>query len=221
MIKKALLALAISGTMLSAQAGVVVNEGFDDIGTLAGSGWVVANNSAPVGTTPAGFFQGNQDIFAAQTGADNSYLGANFNSAAAGGNINDWLITPVFSAMYGATVTFFVRGDIVDGFTDAITYGFSDGSTALTSFVLGTAMTATGTWTQVTATLAAGSASSRFAINYAGAADLSNYLGIDSLVITANEATGDVPEPASLAILAAGLIGMGAARRRKNRALAA
>lgn len=221
MIKKALLALAISGTMFAAHAGVVVNEGFDNIDTLAGSGWILANNSTPVGTTPAGFFQGNQDIFTAQAGADNSYLGANFNSAQAGGTISDWLVTPVFSAMYGATVTFFLRGDIVNGYTDAITYGFSDGSTALTSFVLGTAITATGTWTQVTATLAAGSANSRFAINYAGAADLSNYLGIDSLVITANEATGDVPEPASLAILAAGLIGMGAARRRKNRALAA
>jgi hypothetical protein len=223
MIKKALLALAISGTMLSAQAGVVLTEGFTDISTLASSGWVLSNNSTPVGSVPAGFFQGNSDIFTAQTGADNAYIAANFNSAAeqVGGTISDWLITPTFSALYGATVTFFVRGDIASGYADTITYGFSDGSTALTSFVLGTVMTATGTWTQVTATLAAGSAASRFAINYTGAADLSNYIGIDTLVITANDATGDVPEPASLAILAAGLIGMGAARRRKNAAAVA
>lgn len=214
MIKKALLALAVSGTMLSAQAGVVLTEGFDNVGTLAG--WTLTNASTPaVGDA---FRQGNSAVFTSQTGADNSFISASFVSSTDGGIVNNWLITPVFSAVYGATVTFWLKGDILDNYTDAITYGFSDGSTALTSFVTGAAVTATGVWTQITATLAAGSANTYFGINYAGADAGLNYIGLDTLVITANDATGDVPEPASLAILAAGLIGMGAARRRKNRA---
>jgi hypothetical protein len=216
MIKKALLALAISGTMLSAQAGVVLTEGFDDISTLTTSGWVLTNASTPVGSTS--LFQGNSDAFTSQAGAANSYIAANFNSTTPGGAVNDWLITPTFSALYGATVTFWLRGAADAGYLDQISFGFSNGSAALTSFVLGSLVTATDTWTQVTATLAAGSGSARFAINYAGPESLADYIGIDSLTITANEATGDVPEPASLAILAAGLIGMGAARRRKNAA---
>jgi hypothetical protein len=214
MIKKALLALAISGMMLSAQAAVVVNEGFGDVGTLAASGWTLLNASTPA--LGAGLIQGNDAVFTAQSGPANSFLNAGYESSAAGGLVNDWIVTPEFSALYGATVTFWLRGEIFENYIDTITYGFNDGSTALSSFVQSQVMTATDTWTQVTANIAAGTASTHFAINYAGARDAINYIGIDSLVINVNDATGDVPEPASLAILAAGLIGMGAARRRKN-----
>jgi hypothetical protein len=220
MIKKALLALAISGTMLSAQASVVVNEGFEDISTLASSGWVLTNASKAAGSL--GWFAGsNPDIFTAQAGTSLSYIASNFNNAP-DGTINNWLITPVFSTAYGATVTFWMRGADDAGFFDQIAYGFSDGSSAITSFVMGDAITAsTGTWTQVTATIAAAAGTARFAINYLGAGATSDLIGIDSFSINVNDATGDVPEPASLAILGAGLLGMGAARRRKNRATAA
>lgn len=220
MIKKALLALAIAGTMLSAQATVVVNEGFDNVAALASAGWTLTNASTPVGSGT--LQQGNADVFTSYSGATNSYLTANYFSATDGGAVNDWLITPVFSALYGATVTFWLRGEVVDGYVDTITYGFNNGTTSLASYVQSQVMTATGAWTQVTATIAAGaSASTYFAINYAGAQAAVNYIGIDSLIVNVNDATGDVPEPASLAILAAGLIGMGAARRRKNAAAAA
>jgi len=215
MIKKALLALAISGTMLTAQAAVVLNEGFDSVSALAASGWTLTNASTPA--NGPGLLNGNVDVFTAYSGAANSYLTANYTSAAEGGFINDWIVTPEFSALYGATVTFWLRGEIYQNFVDTITYGFNDGSTTLSSFVQSQVMTATGAWTQVTATIAAGTANTHFAINYAGASDVVNYIGIDSMVISVNDATGDVPEPASLAILAAGLIGMGAARRRKNK----
>ncbi|WP_267873778.1 IPTL-CTERM sorting domain-containing protein [Massilia horti] len=39
-----------------------------------------------------------------------------------------------------------------------------------------------------------------------------NYIGIDTLTVR----TGDVPEPATALILASGLIGMAAARRRRR-----
>ena len=220
MIKKAFLALAIAGAMTTAQAGVVLTEGFEDVSTLADSGWVLANASAPVGSLS--WYQGNNtDIFAAQSGSALSYIAASYSSSDPnGGLVNDWLITPEFSTLYGATVTFWLRGAFDAGFIDQISYGFSDGSTALTSFVLGTVITAsTDAWTQVTATVGASAGGTgRFGINYAGT--LTNNIGIDSLVIRVNDAAGDVPEPASLAILAAGLVGMGAARRRKQRASA-
>jgi hypothetical protein len=214
MIKKALLAFATVGAMTTAHAGVVLTEGFENIDTLATSGWVLTNASSPVGSLS--WFQGNNtEIFPAQSGGELSYIAANYNSTTDGGAVNDWLITPTFSALYGATVTFWLRGAVDPGYVDQFAYGFSDGTTALTSFVLSSVMTApTDAWTQITATLAAGSANARFAINYTGA--LASNIGIDSLVINVNDAAGDVPEPASLAILAAGLIGMGAARRRKN-----
>ena len=46
MIKKALLALAIAGAMTTAQASVVLNEGFENVPTLANSGWLLVNASA-------------------------------------------------------------------------------------------------------------------------------------------------------------------------------
>jgi hypothetical protein len=214
MIKKALLALAISGTILSAQAAVVVNEGFDRVSTLAASGWTLTNASTPA--NGPGLLQGNPAVFTAQSGESNSFLNAGFESSLPGGAINDWIVTPEFSALYGATVTFWLRGEVLENYIDTITYGFNDGSTTLGSFIQSQVMTATDTWTQITATIAAGTANTHFAINYAGAYDAINYIGIDSMIINVNDASGDVPEPASLAILAAGLIGMGAARRRKN-----
>src|ERR1700682_4213238 len=82
----------------SLQAGVILNEGFDNISTLSGSGWAMVNNSAPVGTV--GWFQGNTGIFNSQAGAPDAYIAANFNNAALPGNISNWLITPVLSLQF-------------------------------------------------------------------------------------------------------------------------
>jgi hypothetical protein len=219
MIKKALLALAISGAMTTTQAATVTQD-FADVSTLAAAGWVFTNASTPVGVVP-NWFQGNVTSefggFDAHSGAATSYISANYNNTADGGTISNWLITPEFSALYGATISFWLRG-AGDGFLDQIAYGFSSGSAAITSFVLDQTVTApTGTWSQYTASIGPTTGTARFAIEYLGAYATANAVGVDTMTFDIAEATADVPEPASLAILAAGLIGMGATRRRKNK----
>ena len=56
----------------------VLVEGFNDITTLPGAGWVQTNHSSTAGTT--GWFQGNSAVFPAQSGAATSYIAANFNN---------------------------------------------------------------------------------------------------------------------------------------------
>jgi hypothetical protein len=48
-------------------------RGFDNISTLAGSGWTLVNNSSPAGLT--GWFQGNSGVFNSQAGAPDSSWG--------------------------------------------------------------------------------------------------------------------------------------------------
>src|SRR5262245_3693753 len=108
------LALASS----SLHAGVILNEGFDNISTLAGNGWAMINNSAPAGTT--GWFQGNAAIFGSQAGAPDAYIAANFNSAALGGNISNWLITPVIPLQYNLQFVFYTRTETGSPFPDRL-----------------------------------------------------------------------------------------------------
>ena len=54
-----------------------LSEGFDDISLLPGKGWVIINKSEPVGVID--WFQGNAGVFAAHSGAENSYIGTNYN----------------------------------------------------------------------------------------------------------------------------------------------
>jgi uncharacterized repeat protein (TIGR01451 family) len=80
-------------------------EGFNDINNLPG--WFRQNNSAPPG--PAGWFQGNPGVFAAQSGPDDSYIGANFQNTGANGTISNWLLTPPVSLHDGDHFAFFTR----------------------------------------------------------------------------------------------------------------
>lgn len=203
--------LAVAG---AAHAATLVDEGFDDISTLAGNGWVMTNLSTAGGTT--GWFQGSSFQFAPVDGGADSFIAANYNNAPAGGMIDNWLISPTFSTATATTVSFWAQGAPDAGYADLFKFGVSTGSSATGDFVTGAAVTATqGAWTQYTFSVAAHGAGSvgRFAIEYTGPADSSDYLGIDRVTV----ASAPVPEPATNAMFGLGLLGLFAAARRRVR----
>lgn len=217
MFKQAITALVFSGVFASAHADVLLQQNFDNVAGLTAAGWVMNNASTPGPGLTGSWYQGVSSVFAAHDGAANSYIAANYNAAPAGGFINNWLITPEFSTTGPVTVSFWLRGAFDPGYTDTVAFGFSQGGTLLSDFTMSASFAVpTNDWTLYTLTLAGGGAGStgRFAIQYSGAADSMNYIGVDTLTVR----TADVPEPATVLILASGLLGMAAARRRRPRA---
>ena len=190
----------------------VLNEGFDDIGTLAGAGWLRENRSSPVGTT--GWFQGTNvgaaGPFDSYDGTANAYIGANYNNTTGGtGTINNWLATPVVSFGAGASVSFYTRTAVNQPtYPDRIEIRLcaelpctlpADGGLGTYTVRLGAVnpdLTADGypkAWTKFTFTNADGiprSGSGRIAIRYhvtsAGPFGIrSDYIGIDRFVWSA------------------------------------
>jgi len=212
MMKKAFAAAVLAAMTMSAQAGVLINEGFDNVASLAASGWTFTNSSVPAGAT-TGWYQGSSNVFGAQSGDVTSYAAANYNNAGAGGTINSWLITPEFDASGGVDISFYLRA-AGGGYADQISYGFYGTGAAMTTIN----PVPDSDWTLYSVHLDANSlGTTRFAFQYGGTYDSANYVGLDSLTISAADATGDVPEPASLALIAGGLLGLGAMRRRARR----
>lgn len=206
-------ALALAGALASAHADVLLSEGFDNVAGLAGAGWILNNASTPVGLT--GWYQGDAGVFAAQAGPAESYAAANYNNALGGGVINNWLITPTFATDKDVTISFWAKADAFPGYFDQLAFGLSlSGSADLAAFTLGTPfVVGTGGWTQYTLHLSAQGVGTqaRFAIQYTGLADESNYVGVDTLLVSS---TAPVPEPSTWLLLGAGMLGLGAARRR-------
>jgi hypothetical protein len=210
MIKKAFAAMALAALTISAQAAVVINEGFGSVPALAGSGWIFRNASTPGGDT-AGWYQGTSSVFGAQAGGITSYAAANYANTGENGSIDSWLITPEFDTRYGATVSFYLRA-AGEGYADQINFGFINADGSLTSSALSAINPVPDSgWTLYSAWIGADTlASARFAFQYTGTYDSANYVGLDSVSV-------DVPEPASIALLAGGLLGLGAMRRRSRR----
>jgi hypothetical protein len=205
----------------SSQASSLLSEDFNDITKLPGAGWVITNNSNPIGT--GDWFQGNPGIITAQTGpADNAYIASNFLAASqiGGAQLDNWLITPVFSTAAAGSVTFYLQG-ANEGFEDHVSYGFSNGSSATADFtVVGPNVVPVDGWNQITVAFAAGGPTStaRFAIAYVGDADTSDYIGVDTLRIDSNVAAA--PEASTWAMMILGFAGVGfmAHRRRSQTA---
>lgn len=196
----AALSLALGAASAHAAGVEVLNEGFDNVAGL--SGWTQVNDSVPAGTA---WFQGNAGIFAAQSGAADAYIAANFLSAADGlGSVDNWLITPVLDLSGTTVLSFQTRTDVP--FSDQLEVRFYAGAgsdPADFSTLLTTVGAAPGSyplaWQSFSASVAA-EGSGRFAFRYLGPVDAVNYIGLDTVsVVTA------VPEPTAWMMLALGL----------------
>jgi hypothetical protein len=213
-----------------ASGAALLNESFDDITTLAGSGWAMTNNSAPPGTS--GWFQGNPGVFPAFSGLPDSYVAANVNNAAFPvGNISNWLITPQLSLFGSVEISFYTSAELGSPFPDSLELYLS---TSGASTNVGSTDTSTGDfttlllainpglsvggypedWTQYIVPLTFNSATTgRFAFRYA-VTDTSvhaDYIGIDDVSVVDNP----VPEPGTLGLLAMGGLGLAFARFRR------
>lgn len=103
----------------TAPPSVTVVQGFDDITTIAGLGWLTSNNSLPLGTSS--WFQGNATVFPAQAGAaTNSYIGANFNNTTGANTITNWLVTPAITFNGASSISFWTRVPTPINFADRL-----------------------------------------------------------------------------------------------------
>ena len=183
----------------------LIDEGFDDITTL--TDYVVVNVSDSPNTD---IFQGNPTVFTSFDGADDSYVGMNFN-ATAGSTIDLYLLLPELELKNGDIVSFYTRTGDGSTFPDRLEVRIDpDGTgTAPTSSDVGSytellseinpGLTEGGypeTWEpaqEITISgLPEGGATTRIALRYwvtdggpAGAN--SNYIGIDRLQVESIE----------------------------------
>lgn len=211
-----LLAVA-AGCTVSASAAPLLSESFNDITTLPANGWVFVNNSSPPGSTS--WFQGDPAIFAAAAGPANAYIAANFNNAAFGGAVSNWLLTPELTLFNGESLNFALRL-LGEGFLDTVQVYLSTGgaSTNLAGFnLLSSIDSATDSgWVDHAITVGGltAPASGRFAFRYV-VDDTSihgDYIGIDSVSVNATA----IPVPGMVALIALGLCGLvGALRARR------
>jgi PEP-CTERM motif len=227
------------GIFLGAGAGLQASllvQGFDDVLTLPAAGWLQTNNSTSGGST--GWFQGvpAPTEFDAQSGAANSYIGANFNNAGFGGDISNWLITPVVTLDDGETFSFYTTTDTSLIAPDHLEIRMSTNGS---SSDVGATPTSVGdfsallqsinptldpngyptTWTQFQITLSGlgGSTSGRLAFRYfvPDTSVNANYIGIDTVALDA--AVLATPEPATASLLLIALMAGAAYYLRKRR----
>jgi len=140
--KTVALALMVVVFVLPASATADLSEGFEDISTLEGRGWIMMNNSDPQGVT--GWFQGELWAFDAYEGTANSYIAADYrNVASSGGTISNWLITPVLTLDNGCQLSFYT-GRVASQYADRLQVRIS---TAGSSIDVGTLATDVGDFT--------------------------------------------------------------------------
>jgi hypothetical protein len=218
------------GTYTMPEATVFA-EGFD---LVPPSGWVINNQSDNAANAITSWFQGTATTFPAHSGAPNSYAAANFNNTGnTVGTISDWLIAPAIPGglQNGDVVHFFTRTVANPSFPDRLQLlmsptggtdpGTGSSSTGDFSSLLvdiNPSLTTTGypnDWTEFTATISGNFPSGRVALRYfvtggGPGGSNSDYIGVDDFFVDRS-----VPEPASLALIGLGGLGLLARRRRQ------
>ena len=214
--KRSKLILGLTTTLfsLSTQATPtpLLSEGFDNVATLAGAGWIFQNSSVPTPGIP--WFQGNAGIFTSQAGSGNSYIASNFLAVKNGvGFVDNLLITPYFSLESNTALQFWARSDIIDSFFDVFAVLLETTLPSQLGVVteVFTPTVAQGQWTQYTVILSGQGpgALGRFGFEYFGQADSLNYIGIDTVDI-------HVPEPSTTAMFGIAMLGLALSRRRET-----
>lgn len=206
-----------------------LTENFNSLADMLSRGWLVVNNSTPdPGNTS--WFQGNPGVFAAQSGASDSYAAANFLAAPLGGQASVWLISPLFAWLPGGTISFYTRtvsqpffNDTLEVRTNFLTGDANAGSTPTSvgnfslSGVIGGANPYPTDWTQVSLTNGSGGVlTGRIGFRYVipDTSSAGEYIGLDTLTSTGAE-TG-IPEPGSLMLLGGALLAMAAGRHLRR-----
>ncbi|MBD2713808.1 choice-of-anchor J domain-containing protein [Microvirga sp. STR05] len=176
-----------------------LSESFD---VAPPAGWVIRNQSQPVGTTS--WFQGNTIDFPPQSSS--GYIAANYENVSSQGTISSWLLTPELSLVNGSTFRFWTRAVAGSSYPDRLQVRLS---TAGASTNVGASATDVGdfttlaleinpgltiggypsSWTQYTVTvtgvpsLMTGRFAFRYFVTNGGVlGNNSDYIGIDEVV---------------------------------------
>lgn len=103
--RKITLLLLGATSVLAVKSQVLINEGFTNPFNPTTAGWIVSNQSLPLGTTT--WTQGTTN-YNSYNGGPTDYYFANFNSASATApaGISNWFITPAVTIYNGAVIEF-------------------------------------------------------------------------------------------------------------------
>ena len=207
----------LAATSTNNRMAVLLTEDFDDITTLPGAGYSFVNASDVIGTSPE-WFQGNDLVFPAQTGAPTAYGASNFN-ATAGSEVDNYMITPPLDLENGDEIIFWTRETTGNTFPDRMEVRIdptgantdpsagSVGSYTELLLEINPGLVVGGypeVWTQFTVTVTGltGTVNTRVAFrhwvtNGGPTGANSNFIGVDTLVI--QEGAGGPPSDPTLA----------------------